>query len=95
MLCCAVIAGARETSERPSESVHAMEDDQDFAAQQAVQTTHAVHHADWDHPGGPAGSDDSVLATEARLWNQGSGAQAIEMSSSVTYCPRSFCLVAS
>lgn len=50
-----------------------MEDHQDSAAQQALQKAHAVHHADWDHPGGAARSDDSVPATEARLWHQGPG----------------------
>ena len=68
-------AGARETPEWSPESLHSVEDHQDFAAKQAVQTAHALHHADRDHPRGPAGSDDSVSAAEAGLWNQGPGIQ--------------------
>ena len=70
---CTVTVGARQAPEWAPEPLHPMEDHQDSAAQQAVQKADAVHHADWDHPGGPARSDDSVPAAEARLRHQGPG----------------------
>ena len=78
-----VHAGPGEACRRPSESLYAVEDNQDPAAQQALQEAHAVHHAHGDHFRGSAGPHDTVSPAQAGLWHQGSGGLA---GMQVMYC---------